>query len=73
MTVPHDPIAKPSAVRSERKTGIWSVPPVVLVSIVALVIGLGHQLWHVRATDGSVESIGSAVTEICRYSGSDQE
>jgi len=46
MTVPHEPMAEPSAVRPGRKTGIWTVPPVMLVSVVALVIGLGYQLWQ---------------------------
>lgn len=46
MTATHGPITERSAVRPGRKTGIWSVPPVLLVSIVALVIGLGYQLWQ---------------------------
>lgn len=46
MPDPHDVITGPTAVHSERKTGIWSIPPVVLASILALVIGVGYQLWQ---------------------------
>ena len=46
MPDPHDPTTGTTAVRSERKTGIWSIPPVVLVSIVALVIVIAFQLWQ---------------------------
>jgi hypothetical protein len=33
-------------VGSQRKTGIWSLPPVVLATIVAVAIGIGYQLWQ---------------------------
>lgn len=40
-----DPSTGLTAVRSEQKKGIRSLPPVVLATIVALVIGVGYQLW----------------------------
>ncbi len=36
----------PTVSRSERKTGLLSLPPVVLASIAALVLVIGYQLWQ---------------------------
>jgi DNA uptake protein ComE-like DNA-binding protein len=46
MTDPHEPITGTTAVQPERKTGIWSLPPVVLASVAALVFVIGYQLWQ---------------------------
>lgn len=45
MTDARDPTTGTTTIRPERKTGIWSLPPVVFATILALVIGVGYQLW----------------------------
>ncbi len=40
------PIILPPPICPERKTGLLYLPPAVLASLLALVLGIGYQLWQ---------------------------
>jgi hypothetical protein len=61
----------PSPVRPERKTGIWSIPPLALVSLLALAIGIGYQLWQLTQPSFPLDLNSATEKHLTRLTGVD--
>jgi len=72
MADPRDPSTPPSVVRPGRKTGIRSIPPVVLASLIALAIGIGYQLWQLTQPAFPLDLNSAAEKHLTQLPGIDE-
>lgn len=72
MSDPRNVSTGPGSVRSERKTGIQSIPPMVLVIFVALAISLGYQLWQLSQPSFPLDLNSAAEKHLTKLEGIDE-